>query len=196
MAILGTIFFFPIGDPSHIKTKRRLWVSRTAITIPSSPRKPVPDIALSNLTRGFSKSTEAVQTGAARSPKIEASPRNSSGSEFSPWTLTRQGSPGEEPGSYIDIGSSTYDRRHSSSPVDGQRLSEKLNIDDIEVPNPRYKPPPKSVQIIMRIMTGGQGSTALGLTGKPLLYATDTRLSIYQPKLTWSADISQLFSLV
>ena len=133
----------------------------------------MPDIALSNLTRGSLRSTEAIQTGAARSSKIEAGSRNSSGSEFSPWTLTRQGSPEEEPESYIDVGS-TYGRRHSSSPVGGRRLYEKLTVDDIEVPNPRYKPPPKSVQIIMRIITGGRsGSTALGLTGKPLLYATD-----------------------
>ena len=82
----------------------------------------------------------------------------------------------EEEESDLDtnLGSSRGDGHHqriSSSSVYGPRLPKKITLDDIIIPNPRHKPP-RAIKVLARIMLGGNGDrTALGLTGKPLLYA-------------------------
>ena len=71
-----------------------------------------------------------------------------------------------------DLDTNLGHRRNSNSSVDGPGLSEKITLDDIIVPNPRHKPPSKTARLLAKIMPGGKGGqTALGLTGKPLLYA-------------------------
>lgn len=174
---------FPQGyEPGpSFKGKRRLCVSRKTFTIPSSARKSSCDIPLSNL-RGDTSSTYtgAKRTGAARGSKFQESFqnesfRNSSDSEFSPWSVTLGVSLEEESNLNTHLGSSRedgYHRRLSTASIDGPGVSEKITVNDIKVPNPRHKPPSKAVELIVRVMTGGRSDgTALGLTGKPLLYA-------------------------
>jgi len=142
----------------------------------------VRDIPLRNLSKGPSPLPERLPTSAARGSKFEGSSRDSSDSEFSPWTLTGQGSPEEE----SDTGTNLSNRREeqnrqprSSLSVDGARLSEKLTIDDIKIPNLRYTPPSKVSLIIAKIMRHGKSDgTVLGLTGKPLLYFTSIFVSL------------------
>lgn len=88
--------------------------------------------------------------------------------------MTGGGSPEEESDldTNLECSRDNGHRRNSNSSVDGPGLSEKVTLDDIIVPNPRHKPPSKASRLLARIMPGGNGDqTALGLTGKPLLYA-------------------------
>lgn len=93
--------------------------------------------------------------------------------------MTGEGSPEEEPDLDTSLGSSRGDGRRRNSSIDGPGLSEKITLDDIVVPNPRYKQPSKATRLLARIMIGGNGDqTALGLTGKPLLYFTSVFVSL------------------
>lgn len=161
------------------KSRHRLCFSRTLFTIPPSAGKHTRDIPLSNLRETPLAATQPKRTG-ARHSRFEESPqndsfRNFSDSEFSPWSEGGGGSPEGESDLDTNLGSRRGDdhhRRNSNSSVDGPGLSEKITLEDIIVPNPRHKPPSKGIRLLARIMPGGNGDqTALGLTGKPLLYA-------------------------
>ena len=187
---------FNAGLPNKIK--RRLCVSRKTFTIPPSFGKRASDIPLSDLTPSSSISLpQRRRTGAPyRALYNDSSKQSFTDSEFSPWSVTSEETP--EEASEIDqsLGSSggDHDRRNSEFYAG---VSEKLTLESIEVPNPRYKPPSRVSRVLGRIMTAGRSDgTVLGLTGKPLLYDRhQTNLKkVYT--LTRSTDISPVFLLV